>query len=125
MQGEIRSPLSLKPLKESLKLKPPEDSGIGSGSLPTSIFGREMGEVKMEAESQAAWMEFVKTYNFGHLDEYKRQREIEEERKIEEERGFEQKETKTMIRGESFKSLQDSLVMLKNSSDASTKRSST
>ncbi|XP_058114175.1 uncharacterized protein LOC131257027 [Magnolia sinica] len=139
MQGEIRSPLSLKALKESLKLKPPEDSGIGSGSLPTSIFGREMGEVKTEAESQAARMEFVRMYSYGELGEkLKKLRPAEAGSKKKKEwfslgelnerlkklREIDEKETEAGIGGVTFKDLRDSLVRLQNS-DASTKRSST
>lgn len=141
------SAFSLESLKESLKLKPPPQTQTqtpGShflgeeGSLPHSIFGKELEGKKTESESRALKTEFVKMYTYNELGKKlkllrppaaaaakKDWFSLEElnERLIKL-REMEVKEMESWVGGFPFKDLRDSLLTLRKTSDESSKKSS-
>ncbi|XP_077238032.1 S15/NS1, RNA-binding protein [Tasmannia lanceolata] len=139
--SQVLDPFSLSVFKESLKRRP-QDSPLNSSvigrteSLPTSIFGKELG-AKSESKSEAPQTEFLKMYNYKELGEKLRKLRPEVDAKeknwfsldelnerLKKLRVIEEKEAESRIAGVSFKDLRDSLVKLKNTSDANAKKSS-
>ncbi|ERN08592.1 cell wall protein RBR3 isoform X1 [Amborella trichopoda] len=126
--SDILKSLSLKQFKDSLNLQPGDPP---SQPLPSSMFAKEM-----VSDSGSLKTEFVKVYSYSELGEKLRKLRPDEvegknwfsleelNERLKKLREIEEKENEARVGGVSFKDLRESLVQLKISSDAASKKSS-